>query len=68
MLENKPEAKVPVPSRNNVIDTPMKRRVLRSGTAIISDNESESSQKYGNREVSDDESHLEMMRLEETIG
>ena len=55
--------RVPVSSRNTVIDTPMKRRVLRSGTAILSDNESGSSQKYGNRKVSDDESHLEMMRL-----
>ena len=51
-----------------MIDTPMKRRVLRSGTAIISDNESGSSQKYGNRKVSDDESHLEMMRLKKQLA
>ena len=60
--------KVPVSSRNTVIDTPMKRRVLRSGTAILSDNESGSSQKYGNRRVSDDESHLEMMRLKKQLA
>ena len=62
------QAKVSVPSRNNVIDTPMKRRVLRSGTAIISDHESDSSQIYGNRKVSDDESHLEIMRLKKQLA
>ena len=46
----------------------MRRRVLRSGTAILSDNESEGSQKYGNRGVSDDESHLEMMRLKTQLA
>ena len=51
-----------------MIDTPMKRRVLRSGTAILSDNESGSSQKYENRKGSDDESHLEMMRLKKQLA
>ena len=51
-----------------MIDTPVKRRVLRSGTAIVSDNESESSQRYGNREVCDGESHLEIMRLRKQLA
>ena len=62
------KAKVPVLSKNNVIDTPVKRRVLRSGTAIVSDDESESSQRFGNRKVSDIESHLEIMRLKKQLA
>ena len=62
------KAIVPVPSRNDVIDTPKKRRVLRSGTSIVSDNESESSQNFGNRKVSNDESHIEIMRLKKQLA
>ena len=62
------KAKVPVLSKNNVIVTPVKRRVLRSGTAIVSDDESESSQRCENRKVSDNESHLEIMRLKKQLA
>ena len=62
------KAKVPASSENNVIDTPVKRRVLRSGTSIVSDNESESSQIFRNRKVYNDEFHKEIKRLEKQLA
>ena len=53
------KAKVPIPNKNNVINTSVKKRVLRSETTIASDNESESSHVVRNSEMSCDEFKLE---------